>query len=149
MPIVVPYDEFGGDPDSFEIMANFPLPLLTNVWTRLYEPHETKFWQMWARAAGRVVFNIKLSVMWWLNVISCLVKHPVMLWDSNYIAFDGKHRVTGKQMKGWCLSLPQNLGFSSILRLTYTQVSCLKDDLISWFSFQNTGSLIFLSLTSK
>lgn len=121
---------------------------------------DTTLWTTWgkiltnvrARAAGRVVSSIKLSVMWWLNFISCLIKQPFMLWDNNCYAIDGKHRVTGRQMKGWCLSLPQNWGFSlcySILRLTYTQVSSLKGDLISWFSFQNTRSPIFLSLTSN
>lgn len=27
----LPHDEYGGDPDSFEIMANFLLPLLANT----------------------------------------------------------------------------------------------------------------------
>lgn len=37
----------------------------------------------------------------------------------------------------------------SILRRTHVQVSCLKDDLIPWFSFQNTRAPSLLSLTSK
>lgn len=31
MPNILPHDEYGGDPNSFEIMANFPLPSLANT----------------------------------------------------------------------------------------------------------------------
>lgn len=123
------------------------------VSTQLYEPHQAKFWQMWARADGRDASNIKLFVMWWLNFISCLIKHLVILWDKIYCAIEGKHRVAGKRWKAGVCAYLKTEGFfflcSSIVRLTYTQVSCLKGDLISWFSFQNTGSTIFLSLTSN
>lgn len=144
---ILPHDEYGGDPDSFEIMANFPFPLLPNALYGHDCMHYMRRNFVKCEQELLAVSSIKSSVMWWLNFVSCLVKHPVVLWGNNYYAIDGKHRVTGKQIKGWWLSLPQNWGFSlcySILRLTHTQVSCLKDDLISWFSLQNTGSPIFL-----
>lgn len=38
IPKILPHDECGGDPDSFETMANFPLPL----WANTLYGHESK-----------------------------------------------------------------------------------------------------------